>query len=217
VSVKILLVDDHAIFLEGLRGLIEKDPETVVVGEAANGSDALRLTEELHPDLVIMDLTMPVMNGIDATREIVRKHTGTRVLVLSMETDRFNVVESLKAGASGYILKDAAFAELSDAIHTVLRGETYLPKKIETLVVKEFLQRIPVEMSPVYDTLTPREREILQLIADGKNSKEIAAVMGTSSKTVDNQRTALMQKLNLFSIAELTKFAVRIGLTSLNR
>jgi DNA-binding NarL/FixJ family response regulator len=211
----ILLVDDHPIFREGLRALIEKNEAALVVGEAGDGAEAVRLAEELKPQLVVMDLTMPVMNGIDATREIVKNNPGTKVLVLSMENDRFFVVEVLRAGATGYLLKDTAFAELADAISAVAAGETYLPRKVSTLLVKEFLQCIPDEMTVVYETLTPREREILQRIADGKSIKEIAFEHDTSYKTVENQRQAIMQKLKLFSIAELTKFAVRHGLSPL--
>jgi len=211
----ILLVDDHPIFREGLRSLIERSELGSVVGEAGNGAEALDLAGQLNPDLVIMDLTMPVMNGIDATREITGRYPGTRVLVLSMESDRFFVVEVLKAGATGYLLKDTAFAELSDAISTVADGETYLPRKISTLLVKDFLQCIPENMTLVYQNLTAREREVLQLVADGKSIKEIAYQLGVSPKTVENQRQAIMQKLQLFSIAELTKYAVRHGLSSL--
>jgi DNA-binding NarL/FixJ family response regulator len=132
-----------------------------------------------------------------------------------MESDRYFVVESLKAGASGYLLKDSAFAEISEALNTVVRGETFLPQKIATLLVKEFLQCIPEEISPTFESLSPREREILQMVADGKNAKEISFQLGTSSKTVENQRNAIMNKLHLFSIAELTKYAVRHGLTPL--
>jgi DNA-binding NarL/FixJ family response regulator len=217
MALKILLVDDHTILREGLKSLIEKDPETVVVGEAGDGNTAIRLADELLPDVVIMDLTMPGMNGIDATREITRKHPDINVVALSMENDRFFVVEVIKAGAIGYLLKDSAFARLNEAIHTVSRGEAYLPRGVTTLLVKEFLQRIPDDVSPVYENLTPRERQILQLLANGKNTKEISFQLGTSSKTIENQRNAIMQKLNLFSIAELTKYAVRHGLSPLNQ
>jgi DNA-binding NarL/FixJ family response regulator len=217
MSLKILLVDDHAILREGLRAMIEKDPGMTVVGEAADGAAAIRLADGLLPDLVVMDLTMPVMNGIDATREITRKHPEVKVLALSMENDRFFVVEALKAGANGYLLKESAFAELAEAIQTVARGETYLPRKIATLLVREFLQCIPEEISPVYETLTPRERQILQLVADGKSTKEISYILGNSIKTVENQRSTIMQKLDLFSIAELTKYAVRSGLSPLKK
>ena len=213
MELRILLVDDHAILREGLRALLEKDPELIVTGEACNGVEAVRLAAELQPDLVIMDLTMPVMSGIDATREITRKHPQIKVLALSMENDRTFVVEVLKAGATGYLLKETAFAELLEAVHTVARGETFLPRKIATLLVKEFLQCIPDEVSPVYESLSSREQEILQLIADGRSTKEIAHQLDVSIKTVDNQRYGIMHKLQLFSIAELTKFAVRHGLS----
>ena len=217
MALRILLVDDHTIMREGLRSLIDKDPETVVVGEAGDGAAAIRLATELQPDLVIMDITMPVMNGIDATREITKRQPAIKVLALSMENDRFFVVEVIKAGAIGFLLKDTAFARLNEAIHTVARGEAYLPRAVTTLLVKEFLQRLPEEVSPVYENLTPREREILQLVADGNSAKQISFLLGTSVKTVENQRNAIMQKLSLFSIAELTKYAVRYGLSSLNK
>ena len=213
----ILLVDDHPIFREGLRSLIDKSDTAEVIGEASNGVEAVRLAGELKPEMVIMDLTMPIMNGIDATREITKKYPDIRVLALSMESNRFFVVEVLKAGAMGYVLKDTAFTELMDAVQSVSRGETYIPRKIATLLVREFLQCIPEDMSIAYQNLTPREREILQQIADGKNIKEIAFHFGTSNKTVENQRQGIMQKLNLFSIAELTKYAVRHGLSPLTK
>ncbi|MBT0665697.1 response regulator transcription factor [Geobacter pelophilus] len=213
----ILLVDDHPIFREGLRALIEKVDATAVVGEAGDGAEAVRLAGQLKPDMVIMDLTMPVMNGIDATREIKKQLPATKILALSMESDRFFVVEVLKAGATGYLLKDTAFAELSDAITTVAAGETYLPRKVSTLLVQEFLQCIPEEMSALFQNLSPREREILQLIAAGKSMKEIAYDLGISNKTVENQRQMIMKKLNLFSVAELTKYAVRHGLSPLKK
>jgi len=213
----LLLVDDHQIFREGLRVLIEQNQSATVVGEAGNGIEALRLVGELRPDLVVMDLNMPDMNGIDATREIMKKYPATKILALSMECDRFFVVEVLKAGATGYLLKDSAFAELSKAIDIVAKGETYLPQKISNLLVKEYLQCIPEEQSVVYDNITPREREVLQLISDGKSTKEIAHVLGISHKTVENQRQSIMQKLQLFNVAELTKFAVSHGLSSLTK
>lgn len=213
----ILLVDDHQIFREGLRSLIDKCGSATVIGEAGDGAEAVRLADELNPDLVIMDLTMPIMNGIDATREITKQHPDIKVMALTMESDRFFIVEALKAGASGYVLKDTAFAEICDAIDTIVRGEAYLPRKVSTLVVKEFLQCIPEEMTLVYQNLTPREREILQMIADGKSIKEIAYLLGSSYKTVDNQRQSIMQKLQLFSVAELTKYAVRHGLSTLTK
>lgn len=214
MKLRILLVDDHAILREGLRALLERDPELIVAGEAGNGAEAVKMAAELQPDMVIMDLTMPVMSGIDATREITGKHPHIKVLALSMENNRTFVVEVLKSGASGYLLKETAFAELLEAVHAVGSGETFLPKKITTLLVREYLQCIPEEASPVYEKLSSREREILQLIADGSNTKEIAYKIDISIKTVENQRYSIMQKLQLFSIAELTKFAVRHGLSN---
>lgn len=214
MALSILLVDDHAILREGLRALLEKDPELIVAGEAANGAEAVRLAAGLQPDLVIMDLTMPVMSGIEATREIIKNHPRMKVLVLSMENDRAFVVEVLKAGASGYLLKETAFAELREAVHAVGRGETFLPLRVTTLLVREYLQCIPEDVNPAYDKLSAREREILQLIADGRSTREIAEKVAISIKTVENQRYGIMQKLQLFSIAELTKFAVRHGLTN---
>jgi DNA-binding NarL/FixJ family response regulator len=217
MSISVLLVDDHQIFREGLRSLINSGDLAQVIGEAGDGAEAVRLADELRPQLVIMDLTMPIMNGIDATREIVKRCPGTKILALSMESDRFFVVEVLKAGATGYLLKDTAFAELADAIKTVASGQTYLPEKISAVLVQEFLQCIPEDMSVVYQKLTPRERNMLQLVADGKSIKEIAHILDISTKTVDNHRQAIMQKLNLFSIAELTKYAVRNGLSPLKK
>ena len=213
-ATKILLADDHLIFREGLRSLIENGNAGVVIGEAGDGAEAVRLAGELEPDLVIMDLTMPVMNGIDATREITTKYHDIRVIALSMERDRFFVVEALKAGASGYLPKDTAFTEILDAITTVASGEHYVTPKISALLIKEFLHRIPEDMAPGYSGLTRRERDILQHVADGKSIKEIAFALDVSSKTVENLRHTLMEKLQLFSVAALTKFAVRHGLTS---
>ncbi|MFZ4855983.1 MAG: response regulator transcription factor [Desulfuromonadaceae bacterium] len=213
MNTTILLVDDHQIFREGIRALIEKNALANVLGEANNGVEAVRLADELKPDLILMDMTMPVMNGIEATRKITQKHPGIRILALSMESNRLFVVEALKAGETGCLLKDCAFAELADAIAAVARGETYLPRKIATLLVKEFLQCIPEDANIVYETLTPREREVLQLLADGKCIKDISYDLSVSNKTVENQRQAIMHKLQLFSVAELTKYAVCNGLS----
>ncbi|HBA86446.1 MAG TPA: DNA-binding response regulator [Geobacter sp.] len=212
---KILIADDHAIVRQGLRALIDKEDDMVVIAEAATGAEAVRLAREHRPEVIVMDITMPDVNGIDATRTITAELPDVRVLALSMESDRRFVVEVLKAGANGYVLKDAAFAELATAIRAVAAGETYLPSRVANLLIKEYLQRIPEEVSATYENLSAREREILQLIADGSNAKEIAFAFSVSVKTVENQRHSIMKKLDLYSIAELTKYAVRQGLTSL--
>lgn len=215
MGLKILIADDHAIIRDGLRSLLEKEPDMEFVAEAATGLEAIKLARELHPDVVIMDISMPDMNGIDATRQIAGELENTRVLALSMESDRRFIVEVLKAGASGYVLKESAFSELATAIRTVAANETYLGPRITSLIIKEYFQRIPDEVPTSYDSLSPREREIVQLITAGKNTKEIAYTFNVSVKTVENQRHAIMKKLDLYSIAELTKYAIRKGLTTL--
>ena len=217
MQTKILLVDDHKIMRKGLRSLIETGEMALVIGEAGDGAEAVRLTDELKPDVVIMDLTMPIMNGIDATLEISKKHPETKVLVLSMENDRLHVAKALKSGATGYLLKDTAYEELGDAIKTVAKGEIYLPQDITGMLVNEFLDAIPEEMPALSQDLTSREQDVLKLVAEGKCIKEIAHLLKVSSKTIENQRQSLMKKLNLFSVAELTKFAIRYGLSPINK
>jgi DNA-binding NarL/FixJ family response regulator len=213
---KILLADDHKIVREGLRALLGNEPDMEVVAEAGTGRSTVQLAREHRPDVVVMDISMPDMNGIDATRIIMNELQGeVRVLALSMESDRRFVVEVLKAGASGYVLKDSAFAELAIAIRRVAANEPYLASRITEIIIKEYLQRIPSENSLSCEMLSPREREVLQLIADGKGTKEIAFAFETSLKTVENQRHSIMKKLELYSIAELTKYAIREGLTTL--
>jgi len=216
MSIKILLAEDHVIVREGLYSLLQKETDLEVVAEAGTGSAAVQLAHELLPDVVVMDISMPGMNGIDATRLIVEARIGVRVLALSMASDRRFVVEVLKAGADGYLSKESSFAELATAIRIVAAGETYLESRITNLVIKDFLQRIPQEVSLTYENLSLREREILQLFADGRMVKEIAHKFGVSLKTVENQRHSIMKKLKLYSIAELTKYAIKEGLTSLD-
>ena len=215
MDLTVLIADDHAIFREGLRGLLEREPGMTVVGEATNGVEAVQKARELHPGVIVMDISMPDMNGIEATRKIVAEHDDIRVLALSMESDRRFIVEVLEAGATGYILKDAFFEELANAIRTVANGETYLGPRITELIIKDYIQRIPDGLPLTHESLTHRERMLLQLIADGKNTKEIAGEFGISIKTVEVHRQNIMKKLDLYSIAELTKYAVREGLTSI--
>ena len=215
MALRILVADDHTIVREGLCVLLEKESDLEVVGQAASGAQAIELARKLRPDVIVMDISMPEINGIEATRQITAEFPEIRVLALSMESDRRSIVEVLKAGATGYVLKDAAFVELACAIRTVSANDTYLGPRITSLIIKEYLQCIPDEAPTGYQLLSPREREVLQLIASGKNPKEIAFLFGVSVKTVENQRHAIMKKLDLYSIAELTKYAVREGLSSL--
>ncbi|GAM11748.1 oxygen regulatory protein NreC [Geobacter sp. OR-1] len=216
MSIRLLLADDHAIFRDGLRALIDREMDMEVTGEAGNGIEAVRLAREQLPDLVVMDISMPEMNGIEATRKIRSEHPEIKVLALSMESDRRFIVEVLDSGASGYVLKDAPFTELADAIRIVAANETYLGPRITELIIKDYLQRIPDKLPLTFESLTNREREIIQMIADGRSTKEIATHFAISIKTIEVHRHAIMKKLNLYSVAELTKYAVREGLTSLN-
>jgi len=212
---KIILADDHKIIREGLRSLLEKQTDMEVIAEAHDGLTTVSLVQKLHPDLVIMDIGMPEMNGIDATRKITKDFREVQVIALSMHSDRRFVIQMLKAGAAGYLLKDSAFEELVAAIHTVMQGQHYLSKKITDVVVQDYLQNLPKNESTVFTILSSREREVLQLIAEGKNTKQIASVLNVSIKTIETHRQQVMEKLNIHSIAELTKYAIREGLTSL--
>lgn len=215
MTIRVLIVDDHRIFREGLRSLLAQEPDMEVAGEAGSGKEALQLADEITCELVLMDISMPDMNGIEATRHLRVRHPAIKVLALSMESDRRFIVEVISAGIHGYIQKDAAFAELATAIRTVIAGDMYLGPRISELIIKDYLQRIPEGLPLTHESLTPRERDMLQMIADGKNSKELAATFNISIKTVEVHRHMIMKKLNLFSVAELTKYAVREGLSSL--
>jgi len=215
MSTRILLVDDHAITREGLRSLIEKQPDMEVVGEAEDGRKALDLVRELLPDIVITDITMPNLNGVDATRQIVRQFPKVKVIALSIHSNRAFVADMLKAGASGYVLKDCTFDELVEAIRMVAGGGTYLSPKIAGVVVSDYVQRLfRIAESPL-EALTDRERQVLQLIGEGKNTKQIALELHVSTKTIEANRHRIMEKLDVHSVAELVKIAVLGGLTSL--
>lgn len=211
----ILLVDDHKIVREGLRMLLERQPGMRVVAEAADGSTAVRLARQHRPDLVIMDITLPKLNGMEATRRILAACPLTRVIALSMHSDRRFVLETLKSGAKGYLLKDSAFDELAAAISAVREGRTYLSSQIADLVVRDAVKRQGAAWGTAFSVLTAREREVLQLLAEGRTTKETADQLGVSVKTVETHRKQIMDKLNVHSIAELTKYAIREGLTAL--
>ena len=215
MSIRILLADDHKIVRDGLQTLVEKQPEMEVVGEAENGRKAVQLTLKLVPDVVIMDVTMADLNGIEATRQIHKEQPSIKIIALSMHSDRRFVAGMLKAGASGYLLKDCAFEELARAIHSVVSNQTYLSPGITDIVVKDYIQESSIKPTSPFSVLTAREREVLQLLAEGASTKEIAKSLYVSVKTIETHRMQIMDKLRIHSIAELTKYAVREGLTSL--
>ena len=214
MPVRIVVADDHRIVREGLRHLLEKRTDFKVVAEASDGEAAVRLARELAPDLVIVDLSMPRLNGIEATRRIVAERPGARVLVLSMHSDRRFVIESLKAGAAGYVLKDAAFDELARAIEVVMARGAFLSPEITEMVVRDYVAQAGVGEA-AFSVLSPREREVLQLMSEGATTKAIASRLEVSVKTVESYRQQIMEKLDLHSVAELTKYAIREGLTEL--
>ena len=215
MSIKILLADDHRITRQGLRSLLEKESDMEVVAEAQEGRAAVHLVRELSPDVVIMDVTMPDLNGMEATRQIVAELPSVKVIALSMHSDNLFVSEMLKSGASGYLPKDCAFEELARAIRAVVDGKTYLSPAVSGVVVDDYLHHLARTESPSSEVLTDREREVLQLIAEGKSTKQIALKLHISVKTVETHRRQIMSKLNIHTVAELTKYAIRKGLTSL--
>lgn len=214
----VLLADDHKVIREGLRNLIEQQSDMEVVGEASDGRDAIDLCEQLRPNVVVMDVAMPDLNGIEATRHIAKECPSTHVLALSMHADRHYAAGMLGAGAAGYVLKDCAFDELADAIRTVSDGGRYLSREIEGVVLRDYVERLSGESgdSSVFTILTDREREVLQLVAEGQTTKKIASDLHVSVKTIESHRQNIMDKLEIRSIAELTKYAIREGLTSLD-
>ena len=216
MAVRILLADDHKIMRDGLRSLLQGQTDMEVVGEAEDGREAIRLARELKPDVIIMDVNMPGMDGIDATRRIVNEVSGVRIVALSMYPKRSFVAGILKAGASGYILKDQAFGELVNAVKSVIAGDTFLCPRITSIVVDDYVLNHLANRGTSAALLTDRQREVLKLLAEGKPVKEIALILKISPKTVDACRRRVMQKLNIQSIAELVKYAIREGLTPLD-
>ena len=215
MSIKILLADDHRIMREGLRCLIEKEADLKVVAEAADGRTAVRLAREVSPDMVIIDITMPDLNGIEATQQILSEAPNIKVLAVSMHSDDQFVTGMLRAGASGYFLKDCAADELVYAIRAVIAGEIYLSPKIASMVVEGYLRALSKRQTTKGAELTASEREVLQLVTEGKTSKKIAGRLCIAEKTVDAHRQKIMAKLNIRTIAGLTKFAIQKGITFL--
>ncbi len=214
-EVRILIVDDHRMFREGLKALLERDPTKKVIGEADNGRTALTLIDELQPDLVVMDVGMPQLNGIDATRLIRSKSRQVKVIALSVHSDRRFIAGMLQAGASGYLLKDCAFEELSSALDTVISGKTYVSPQIAGTIVDDYVEHLGATKKMEKLALSQQERCVLQLLTEGKSTKEIARNLHVSVKTIETHRKHIMDKLNLYSVADLTKYAIREGVTSL--
>ncbi len=231
MATNVILADDHKLVREGLKGLLEKQQGVKVVAEAEDGRTAVRLARKMQPDVIVMDVSMPELNGVDATRQIVaasRRPSGskTKVIALSMYSDKQLVAEMLRAGASGYLLKDCAFEELIDAVSTVMGNETYLSPAIAGVVVENYVRCCDsktardgstelAEVRSAFSVLSPREREVLQLVGEGNTTKQIARDLHLSPKTVDAHRRKLMEKLGLYGVADLTRYAVRQGLVAL--
>ena len=214
--IRVLLVDDHALVLAGIRALVEELGGTKIVAEANNGRDAVALAKQHKPDLVIMDISMKELNGIEATAQIKAELPATKVLILSMHTTEDFVRRAIKAGASGYLVKDSAPLELKMAIAAMMQDEVYLSPRVSRHVVSGFLHGQPQQSESSMDALTARQREILQMIAEGKSTKEIAYQLNVSVKTVETHRAALMQRLDIHDIPGLVLYAVRHGLISLD-
>jgi len=208
--VRILLADDHTLVRQGLRKMLEERPEWQVVAEACDGREAVKLAEHHRPDVAIVDVAMPLLNGIETTRQIVRKVPGVRVLILSMHADEAYVTQILKAGATGYLLKDSADVDLFQAVAAVAEGKSFFSPVVARLMVDEYVRPRP-EGVDRYETLSQREREIFQLVAEAKTNKEIAALLGISPSTVETHRAKITQKLDLHSAAQIALYAVRRG------
>ena len=218
MSIRIILADDHRILREGLRSLLAQQSDIIVVGEASDGDTVIALARELRPDLIIMDVVMPGTDGIAATRQIRSECPDTKVIALSMHSDRRFVSEMVRAGALGYLVKDSAFEELNQAVRTVMANRPYLSAVITGTLVEDFVRQTNAaerpQLSPLH-MLTGREQEVLRLLADGKRVKEIAHLLNISAKTVESHRQNIMDKLEIHSTIELTRYALREGLTSI--
>jgi len=214
MKIRILLVDDHKILRDGIRSLLKGYDDMEIVGEAADGRTAIRLVKELSPDVVIMDISMPDLNGIDATRKIIADNLNVHIIALSMHYDKQFISETFKAGASGYLIKDSAFDELEHAVRIVMDGKTYMNPQIASLVVESLVSQSTPSRRKAFSLLTEREREVLQHIAEGKSTKQIATDLSVSAKTIESHRRQVMGKLNIRNVADLTKYAIREGLTS---
>jgi two-component system response regulator NreC len=209
-KIRIILADDHGIVRKGLRFLLERQGGMEVVGEAADGREAVALAEELHPNVIVMDIAMPRLNGIDATGQVVRRHPEIGVIILSMHSDEEYLVRALSAGAKGYLLKDSAEVDLIRAIEAVSQGRPFFSPAISRTLLEDYLRQLQQRgVQDSYDLLSDREKEVLQLLAEGKSNKDVATLLELSPYTIETHRTHIMQKLNLHNTAELVLYAVR--------
>jgi two-component system, NarL family, response regulator NreC len=212
---RILLADDHKLMRSGLKALIEQQPDLAVVGEADDGRQAVALAVSLKPDLLVMDIGMPNLNGIEAARQITQANPATAIVILSMHSDESYVLRALKAGAKGYLLKDSAESDLIRAVHAVAGGKSFFSPAVSKVLLDDYVRKLQRSgAEDIYDLLTPREREILQLIAEGKSNKDVANLLNLSVYTVETHRSNIMEKLNLRGIPELILYAVRKGIIS---
>jgi len=210
--IRILLADDHTVVRQGLRKVLEERPDWEVVAEAGDGREAVRLAEQFKPDVAILDVAMPLLNGIEATRQITRRVPGTRVLVLSMHADEAYVAQILQAGATGYLLKDSADVDLLQAVSEVGQGRSFFSPSIARVMLDDYVRQLADKgITDRYESLSEREREIFQLIAEAKTNKEIASLLNVSPSTVETHRAHIMEKLDLHSAAEIVLYAVRRG------
>ena len=214
-QIRILLADDHTVMRNGLRLLLERQPNLSVVGEAADGREAVEMAAAEKPDVVVMDIAMPHLNGVEAARQIVNQEPRTAVAILSMHSDESYVIRSLKAGARAYLLKDSAEADLIEAIGAIREGRSFFSPAVRKILKEDFMRQLDeMGAEDTYELLTTREREVLQLVAEGKSNKEVANLLNLSLYTVETHRTHILQKLNLHSVPELILYAVRKGIIS---
>jgi DNA-binding NarL/FixJ family response regulator len=216
MNISVLLADDHTVVRDGLRYLLEAEPDIEVVGDAANGREAVKLVAHLKPDIVIMDITMPELNGIEATHQIRQLCPSTGIIILSMHANRMHIARALEAGAQGYLIKESAGIEVVEAVRAVNAGHNYLSQAVSDIVVSDYVsQKRALGYKSPLESLSAREREVLQLVVEGKSSAEIAGILNLSPKTVESYRSRLMQKLDIGDIPSLVKFAIQQGLTPL--
>jgi DNA-binding NarL/FixJ family response regulator len=210
--IRIVLADDHSVMRSGLRALLQQHADMQVVGEASDGREAMSLVESLRPDVVVLDITMPLLNGIDAARQMAAKQLGTSVIMLSMHSDESYVLRAMKAGVRGYLLKESAEIDLLQAIRAVTQGQAFFSPAVSRMLAEDYVRQLQDrEIEDSYDLLSTREREVLQLIAEGKSNKEVANFLKLSLYTVETHRSNILQKLNLHSVPDLILYAVRKG------